>query len=141
MIGVLLILDQVTKYLAYYFQPNFNILGHFFRMQYIENTGTIFGLFQNANIVFTILAIILCVIIVFYIVQKTEKKSAIRYAMMLILAGGLGNLIDRIWRGFVVDFISLKWVGIFNLADSYVVIGVGIILFLEVKEYIQQHRS
>lgn len=141
MILVLILLDQFTKYFANVNQPNFNIIGHFLRIQYSENTGTIFGLFPNSNWLFLLLSMLLCVIIALYIHKSLSQKDGKRAGMILILAGGIGNLIDRIFRGFVVDFISLKWVGIFNLADSYVVIGVIIVLFIEFMELIQKKEN
>ena len=134
MIFLLIMLDQIAKYFAYTIKPDFDILGNFLRLQYIENTGTIFGLLENSNYIFMALAIVLCVLIALYMKKNVEKKSVKEKAFMLILAGGIGNIIDRIIRGFVVDFISLKWVGIFNFSDMYVVFGVIIICILEIKE-------
>ena len=136
MIFLLILLDQITKYFAYTTRPDLDILGNFLRLQYIENTGTIFGLFENSNIIFLILAITLCIIIAIYMRKNVEKKSLKEKVFLLILAGGIGNIIDRIVRGFVVDFISLKWVGIFNFSDMYVVIGVIIICLIEIREII-----
>lgn len=135
MIVLLILLDQFTKYIAYTQKPDFDIIGDFLRMQYIGNTGTIFGLFENANFFFMVLAMILCVVIVIYLRKSVSPQSGKAKALWLILAGGIGNLIDRMVRGFVVDFISLKWVGIFNLADTYVVIGVILVIFFEWIEW------
>lgn len=141
LIVFLIIIDQITKYLANVYKPSFNILGDYFKLQYIENTGTIFGLFENSNYIFVALAIILCAIIIFYMKKNIEKNSIKEKAFMLILAGGIGNLIDRILRGFVVDFISLKWVGIFNFSDMYIVFGVIIIIFVELQEVIKAKNN
>ena len=135
MIFLLILLDQIAKYFAYTTRPDLDILGNFLRLQYIENTGTIFGLFENSNIIFLILAITLCIILAIYMRKYVEKKSQKEKVFLLILAGGVGNIIDRIVRGFVVDFISLKWVGIFNFSDAYIVIGIFLLIFLEWKEW------
>lgn len=131
---LLVILDQITKWLAYIYKPDFDVFGNFLRVDYIENTGTIFGLLENSNFIFMILSIILCIVIAVYMKLKVPKRSAMEKFFALILAGGIGNLIDRIFRGFVVDFISLKYVGIFNFADMYIVIGVILIVFFELRE-------
>lgn len=136
MIIFLIFIDQLSKYFAYKLQPNFDVLGNFLRIQYIGNTGTIFGLFENSNYIFMALAVILCIAIIVYMRKNVEKKSIKEKVFILILTGGIGNLIDRIFRGFVVDFISLKWVGIFNFSDMYVVIGVALIILLEIREMI-----
>lgn len=135
-IVLLIIIDQITKFFAYSKQPDFDIFGDFLRIQYIKNTGTIFGLFENSNYIFLILAAILCIIIAIYMKKKITRESMEEKLFMLILAGGIGNIIDRIFRGFVIDFISLKWVGIFNFSDMYVVIGVTLIIIKEIREII-----
>lgn len=134
MIVLLVVLDQLAKYFAVQYKPSFSILGDFLGIHYLENTGTIFGLLENSNFVFMILSIILCFIIAIYMKKKVPKKSFQEKCFLLILAGGIGNLIDRIFRGFVVDFISLKYVGVFNFADSYIVISVILLVILELRE-------
>ena len=138
---LLIVIDQITKYFANIYKPSLDIIGDFFKVQYIENTGTIFGLLENSNYLFVVLAIILCVAIVFYMKKNVEKNSVKEKAFVLILAGGIGNLIDRIIRGFVVDFISLKWVGIFNFSDMYIVLGVTIIVLIELKDIFEEKRK
>ena len=134
MIVLLVILDQVSKWFAFQYKPSFDVIGEFLRIQYIENTGTIFGLLENSNFIFMILSFVLCFIIAIYMKLKVPKKSYKEKCFTLILTGGIGNLIDRIFRGFVIDFISLKYVGIFNLADMFIVIGVIVLLILELRE-------
>ena len=138
MILLLIVFDQLTKAYASTTKPSFSIIGDFLRIQYIENTGTIFGLFEGANYVFMVLAIILCIFISIYMKKNLERKSTKSKLLMLVLTGGIGNLIDRIFRGFVVDFISLKYVGVFNLSDSYIVIGVILLLIIEIKEWMRE---
>lgn len=141
MVILLGVLDQITKWLAYRNKPSFDILGDFLKIEYTENTGTIFGLFENSNLIFMCLAVILCVVIALYMKKYVPKKSYKEKGFLLILAGGIGNLIDRIFRGFVVDFISLKWVGIFNLADAYIVLGVIFIIILELRELLKNGEA
>lgn len=130
----LIIIDQLSKWFANMYKPSFDVFGDFLQIQYTENTGTIFGLMQDTNTIFIILGVLLCVLIGIYMKYKVPRESATEKCFNLILAGGIGNIIDRIFRGFVVDFISLKWVGIFNFADSYIVIGVLFIIFMEIRE-------
>ena len=137
----LIIIDQITKYFAHIYKPSFDIIEDLFKLQYIENTGTIFGLLENSNYLFMMLATVLCIVIIIYIKKNVEKNSLKEKAFMLILAGGIGNLIDRIIRGFVVDFISLKWIGIFNFSDMYVVFGVIVIIFIELKDIIKERNK
>lgn len=141
MIILLVIIDQLTKLYIYNAKPSFNIIGNFFRVQYTQNTGTIFGLFENSNLIFIFLAITLCFIIAFYMKKNVPKKSLQEKGFLLILSGGIGNLLDRIFRGFVVDFISIKWIGIFNFADMYIVIGVIFIIILELMESLKNGKA
>lgn len=141
MMLLLVILDQISKWFAFQDKPNFDVLGNFLRIHYIENTGTIFGLLENSNFIFMILSIILCIVIAVYMKLKVPKKSYTEKCLMLILTGGIGNLIDRIFRGFVVDFISLKYVGIFNFADMYIVIGVILIVIFELREFLKNGKA
>lgn len=130
----LVIIDQISKWLANIYKPSFSVFGDFLQIKYTQNTGTIFGLMQGTNTIFIVLGIALCVIIGIYMKCKVPRESTTEKCFNLILAGGIGNIIDRIFRGFVVDFISLKWIGIFNFADSYIVIGVLFIIFMEIRE-------
>lgn len=138
---LLIIIDQIFKMFANYYKPNFDVINDFLRIHYIENTGTIFGLFENSNLIFICLSIALCAIIAIYMKLKIEKRSQKEKLFFLILAGGISNLIDRIFRGFVVDFISLKWIGIFNFADMYIVIGAILIVILELREILKDGNA
>ena len=75
MIVLLVILDQIIKYFAFINRPDFDVLGNFLRIQYIENTGTIFGLLENSNFIFMILSIILCIVIAIYMKLKVPKRT------------------------------------------------------------------
>lgn len=141
MIILLVIIDQLLKLYISNIKPNFDVIGSFLRIHYTQNTGTIFGLFENSNLFFIVLAVALCVIIALYVKKNVKRKSLQEKGFMLILAGGIGNLIDRIFRGFVVDFISLKWVGIFNFADMCIVIGVGLIIIFELMESLKNGKA
>lgn len=128
-------LDQLVKYLI---RTNFKLnetkqISSFFALTYTTNTGIVFGLFPGAN-TFFILVVILVLILVLFSAKDIVKEFGFlgKFAICLVLSGGLGNLIDRIFLGKVVDFIDLQWNykniwPIFNLADSYVFVGVSMI--------------
>jgi len=99
------------------------------------NTGVAFGLFQNNNILFTILSAIIGLIILVYFSQLTEGDWLLRIALSLQFGGAIGNLIDRIQIGHVTDFISVGNFAVFNIADASVTVGVGLmVLGLWVQE-------
>jgi len=127
-IGVIFLLDQVTKYLVVLYQPNWQVLP-ILRIVSWTNTGAGFGLLQGYNtlLIFVALAVLGYV---FWIHRTIQDVSF--YWLALIQAGILGNVVDRIFRGAVIDFLyfhinTLGWPA-FNIADSALVIGVLLLI-------------
>ena len=129
LIGSLLVIaDQITKYLSQTYRKDFGIL----EFTYLENTGTMFGLFQNNNWFFVLFSIIAIVALYYY---REEFKDQPLF-LMFIISGIIGNFIDRLFRGYVIDFINFKIWPVFNLADTYLVIGVfGFIILTIYTDY------
>ena len=107
------------------------IIRNVLHMTLVHNTGIAFGLFKDQGIVFIIIpiiAIILLVYNIFYYKNNDEDLSRLYIiAFSLILGGAIGNLIDRMYHGYVVDFIDLQVWPVFNLADSAITIGAVLI--------------
>ena len=127
--------DQLTKYLI---KANFQIgeswpTEGIARLTYGTNTGTAFGLFPNQTVILIIASIIAIGFLIYFYRTHAMPRPLLRFAIGLQLGGALGNLIDRVRSGAVVDFIDLGWWPIFNLADSSIVVGLailfGILLF------------
>jgi len=126
---VLVGLDQWTKYLAILHlkgQDNVILWPDVFELEYRENTGAAFSIMEGQSwflIGFTSLALLLVAVFLFR--SKLARSNWVRISGVLILAGGIGNLIDRIFRGFVVDFLYFSLIDfpVFNVADCCVVIG------------------
>ena len=93
-----------------------------------NNSGAAFGSFQNGNAVFTILAILVILAILFYYPKVDPRDWTLRLAMGLQLGGASGNLIDRLQMGRVTDFISIGTFPVFNVADSAISVGVVVLL-------------
>ena len=111
----------------------------FFRITYIRNEGAAFGIFEGKTILLTgLTAVFLLAIFIFLVIQVTKvnrQPKMVLCAMALIVTGGVGNLIDRVNLGYVVDYLSFWSFPVFNLADIMVVVGAGlIILYLLVFE-------
>lgn len=119
LIFILLILDIISKYLV----AKFNV--HYGLINYTLNSGIAFGMFRGSNLIFVFIDIVF-VLILGYLLFKSERRYLL--GLNLILCGAIGNLIDRIFYSGVVDFIDLKYWYVFNLADVFIVIGVGLIL-------------
>ncbi len=103
-------------------------LAPFFRFTYWHNTGAAFGIFQNANTPLLILSIIIAAAVIYYYRDAIGEPLIHRISMGLLLAGAVGNMIDRIRLGFVIDFIAVGRFPVFNVADSCVTVGVALML-------------
>ena len=143
-IFVLILIDLISKQLIVSLLKDNTLLifNDFLKFIYVKNYGAAFGL-MSGN---TILLIIISLIFIFYIIKEMKNNNKIMLIpYSLILSGALGNLIDRIIRGYVVDFISFtlfkKDMAVFNIADSYITIGVIILLLLVFKENINGNSS
>jgi signal peptidase II len=105
-----------------------NWLAPFVRLVHWKNTGAAFGLFQNASIVLAILAVIVSIAIIIYFPRIPKEEKLMRVAMVMMLGGALGNLVDRLTIGYVTDFISVGNFPVFNVADSSITVGVCILV-------------
>lgn len=133
--GIGILLDQITKFLASIYLDNIDIIPAFFSLTYVENKGAAWGILNNSTIVLVGISVIVLLLISKYISSTIEftKLSVVSYG--LLIGGIFGNLIDRIFRGFVIDFLNFNILGynfpVFNIADTMIVIGV-ILMFIEV---------
>ncbi len=126
---LLIVIDQISKF---YIVENIgkeikNIIPNVLNFTYVENRGGAFGVGQNSTMMFVLVnIIILGIIIRFMIIQKDRIDRKTQVILSMILAGGISNLIDRIVRGFVLDFIDFSPIisfPVFNIADILIVIG------------------
>lgn len=131
------ILDQWTKVLAIKHlkdQAPYVIWEGVFKLQYLENRGAAFGMFQNKQIFFIFSAILIfSVALWFYMkVPMTKRFLPLRLCAILVCAGGIGNLIDRLKFNYVVDFFYFELIDfpIFNVADIYVTVSAFVLAFL-----------
>ena len=137
--AVLLVLDQFTKHLAVVHlknQPAYVIIDGVLELQYLENRGSAFGMLQNQKIFILFVGIVFLAVLLFFLFKLPEQKKfrIVHVLLAVIIAGGIGNMIDRFRLDYVVDFISFVLINypIFNVADIYVVVAtIGLfILFL-----------
>jgi len=117
-----IILDQITKFL--FTDKHFGIIN------YTTNTGAAFSILQNYAVLLTIITII----VIGFIIYLYKKNKNYYLPLSLIIGGAIGNLIDRLFFGFVRDFIDLKVWPIFNIADSANVIGAIILMIFIIKK-------
>ena len=95
---------------------------------YAENRGAAFSMMSGRGILLAVLSIVLVAALILYLIRHPEANNALRYGFWMIIAGGIGNLYDRIAYGFVVDFIRLDFVrfAIFNPADVFICFGAAL---------------
>jgi len=121
------IVDQITKYLAkLYLKPvgSIPLIPNVFHFTYVENKGAAFGILQNQRWFFITLTVIIGVVIIYYLFSRRESML-FSIALSMILGGAIGNFIDRLRLGYVVDMLHFTLIDypVFNIADSFVVIG------------------
>ena len=129
--------DQYTKLLAITKlkdQSAFVILDGIFELQYLENRGAAFGMLQNQRAFFIIITCVMMFVIMYFYhhTPKSKKYLPLDLCMIFITAGAIGNFIDRLFRGFVVDFFYFSLINfpIFNVADIYVTVTFFVLVLL-----------
>lgn len=126
---ITLIADQISKLMAEDFIPHspekIVVIPGILDFQYLENRGAAFGMLADHRWVFMIATVLFLAVAIYAVFAMKARHPLINYALMLIISGGIGNMIDRIFRGYVIDFINFSFVHffVFNIADCCVVIG------------------
>ena len=135
-VSIIITLDQISKYIItikydYFLKKNLFI----FSINYARNYGAAFNIFEGNRVFLSSISIISSLILIYFIFFKGRLNLLDRYGLSLILAGSLGNGIDRIIKGYVIDFINLKLFDfpIFNIADIAINIGCIILIFNHFK--------
>ncbi len=142
--GALVLFDQWTKHLVrteLAFEQTWSPwewLEPYARVVHWRNSGAAFGIFQQFGGVFTILAILVSLAILYYYPQVPRQAWYLRLAMGIQLGGALGNLLDRLTQGYVTDFISVGTFAVFNVADACISIGVVVLVL---GMWIQERRA
>ena len=125
--AVVIILDQITKFTIHHsmqLYDSIRVLGDFFRITYVENSGMAFGIQVAKSGFFTVFAVIASVAIMVYLFRMKGERLPARFSMALILGGAIGNVWDRIIRGSVVDFLDFEFFNINIPAFKFLFINV-----------------
>lgn len=144
----LVILDQFTKWLAVVQlkdQEPFVLIPGVFELRYLENRGAAFGIFQGKQYIFLFGALLVCGAILFFYrkIPAGKRFFALKVCAVLISAGAVGNMIDRIRLNYVVDFLYFSLIDfpIFNVADCYVVVSCFLFAVLILFVYKEEELS
>ena len=128
---LIVLIDQFTKYLMFYNKKLFiNKDFLLFKLDFVKNYGAAFNIFSGSRIFLSLISILFSILLIYLIFWKNTLNSFDLYSYSFILGGTVGNGIDRIYKGFVVDFINLNIINfpVFNIAD--ISINIGFILLL-----------
>lgn len=143
---ITVILDQMSKMAAIKFLKGkrpYEIISNFFQFYYVENRGAAFGILQHKRMFFVIITLLIVIILSFYSIKYYNRLNKLTLVSFgLLIGGAIGNLIDRIRLGYVVDFISFKlFFGynfpVFNIADIAIVVSTIIITILIILDKIE----
>lgn len=130
---ILITIDQIFKYYILINKENLpnNIINGVLNFTYCENRGIAFGIGQGGAKIFALMTLLMIIVALIYIAFKFNKlKGLTVFGIALVISGGIGNLIDRLFRGYVIDYIDFSEIvdfPIFNFADICIVVGVIII--------------
>ena len=135
---ILILIDQIIKLVISNMLENITIIKNFFNLTYVENTGAAFSILENSRIFLIIITFISIFLIYKYLLKDKKIKKIETIVYSLLLGGIIGNLIDRIIYGYVIDYLEFiifnKHMPIFNFADICIVIGTTLFLYLTIKE-------
>jgi len=137
-VGFIVLLDQITKYIATILlksQASFPLIEDVFHFTYHENRGAFLGIFSDQRWIFLSLSTIAIVLMILYLVKNKNEPKLLTISLSFFIGGGIGNMIDRILLGYVIDFLDFTLINfpIFNVADSFVTIGACLFIFYILK--------
>lgn len=143
----LVLIDQLIKVLVFEYLSQANsitLISGVLSLTYVENTGAAFGLWNSRWLLVALNIIIIFVIVKLLLSKKYEFTKPMKIAYSLILSGGITNLIDRLIRGYVIDYIDITELfnyPVFNLADICIIIGVVIIVITIITKTLQKQEQ
>lgn len=143
-LAAIILLDQISKMIVVANMPlnyEIDLIPGFFSLHYVQNTGAGFSILEGKMNLFYILTIIAVVLLSYFFFTAKNDENLLRLSLVMLIGGALGNFIDRLLNRYVIDFLDFVIFGydfpVFNLADTFLTIGVGLFIlayFFEVKE-------
>ena len=134
---VVVVLDQITKHLFWRNGQNYEIIPGYFNITLVKNAGAAFGMFQGARVFFVSASIIAVALIIYLGLRLPRTERTRRILLGLILGGAIGNLVDRVASGEVIDFVQIGVAGhywpVFNVADAGVSVGATLLILYALR--------
>ena len=139
-------IDQLTKFLAVKFLKPVStvpIIEDVIHLTYTENPGAAFGILKNYRWVFMLISTVAILGMLFYLYSGLAQNTLYEVSLGIIVSGGLGNMIDRTFVGYVVDMIDFRLIdfAVFNVADSFVCIGAGLLILALILDVIKESKA
>lgn len=144
--AVLIAVDRLTKHIAVStvkIDGPSDFLFGLFQFRYVENTGAAFSSFSDKTEILTVATVIIILFCLVLILSRKIKSSFVNVCLLLVTAGGIGNVIDRIAYGYVVDFIEPLFIdfAVFNFADCCITVGAFMLIGFEIYELIKERKK
>lgn len=144
-------IDQLTKLIVsnnMSLYESVSVIPSVFNITYIHNRGAAFGMLANHRWVFMIISTVAIVGMSVYLFRFCKEKMLFKIGLALVISGGIGNMIDRIAYGYVIDMIEATFIetifgwsfAIFNVADSFVCVGAGLVIFCLIMDIIKEGK-
>ena len=145
-------IDQLTKIIVssnMELYESISVIPKTFNITYIQNRGAAFGMLSNHRWVFMVVSILAIIGMCVYLFRFSKEGMFFKVGLALVISGGIGNMIDRIFLGYVVDMIEATFIetlfgwsfAIFNVADSFVCVGAGIVIFCLIRDIIKDSKK
>ena len=139
-------LDQLTKWLAVIFlegEASFPLWQDVFHLTFVKNPGAAFGMLSNSRWVFMVTSTVAIIAVMYYLIRYRPTNKWLVWALSMIVGGGIGNMIDRISLGYVVDFFDFTRINfaVFNVADSFVCVGAGILMVYMIMDIVKEYQK
>ena len=143
---VTVFLDQLTKYLTVlHLKPidTLPIIEDVIHLTYVENTGAAFGMMKDQRWLFMVVSTVAIIALLIYLFKKKTQPKLENLAIAFIVGGGIGNMIDRVVLGYVVDMIDFRLINfaVFNVADSFVCVGAGLLMLYIIISGVKDYKE
>ncbi len=141
-----ILIDQITKLIAVKFlkgSPSVPLIKGVLQWTYVENRGAAFGMMKESRWVFMVISTVAITLMLAYLLLAANQNKLFKISLAMLISGGIGNMIDRVALGYVVDFIDFCLIdfAVFNFADSIVCIGAGLLILSMVLDIIKEEKE
>lgn len=142
-LGIILI-DQIVKYIirsAMYVGESLPVVRDVFHITYVQNRGAAFNMLDGQSLILTLVPAIAIIVAIWYMEKHLSEHWTLALSLVLVISGGIGNLIDRTVLGFVTDMLDFRFWPVFNVADIAVCVGAGFLILYTLLFYDEKEKN